>query len=487
MNNNKRLILYVFGLLLVTSFHSVMIGMIPSSSRRMLAPAMQSGFRYIGSQAGGVNGSSNILNSNFSKQGYGLPAFSPMPMQPVKYSANVAGSSSQALQPLLAGSQSGQSSGSGNRAGFWAGIFGAGAVAATMNNIAYAQAQEEPVDISGLLNLDRDLDSVDAILYPDLAQFIKKYSCSFDLGKRSEFVHATKNYFKDLDNKQIQSYQNSKMYQHAGFFNRDNEGRHQFSAVSGNLVPVANETQFFIKGSEIDRVINAERLKSYLKRKGFGNFKVASECLHYTGQSVEILSPLIKLGNQDTKISLDEVKQILQIAQDTGYSDWQFGKNLMRDYLGHLVFVDTEDISFICGKEILLSIPRVDETRRSKINKMVQLFMGYQDAMNDEAKNWLQEQLDQYGVLEFLKGPVENESLNLFVQRAFAKRDQLNKELGLIEHLLPEDSRYDRSSNFEKVKEQFERYQQEQRLAKEQKESKNQAGVLDQTSLEEID
>lgn len=486
MNNNKRLILYVFGLLLVASFHSVMIGMIPSSSRRMLAPAMQSGFRYMGSQAGVVDGS-NIANSNFSRQGYGLPAFSPMPMQPVQYSANVAGSSSQALQPLLAGSQSGQSSGSGNRAGLWAGIFGAGAVAATMNNIAYAQAQDQPVDISGLLNLDRELDSVDAILYPDLAQFIKTYSCSFDLGKRSEFVQATKNYFKDLDDKQIKPYQNSKMYQQAGFFNRDKQGRHQFSAVSGNLVPVANETQFFIKGSEIDRVINAERLKSYLRRKGFGNFKVASECLHYTGQSVEILSPLIKLGNQDTKISLDEVKQILQIAQDTGYWDWQFGKNLMRDHLGHLVFVDTEDISFSCGKEIPLSLSGIDEMRRSKIDKIVQIFMSYQDAMNDEAKNWLQEQLNNYGVLDILQGPLDNESHQLFLQRSVAKRDQLNKELGLIEHLLPEDSRYDRSSNFEKVKEQFERYQQEQRLAKEQKESKNQVGVLDQSSLEEID
>ena len=512
-NYKNRLTLQLSVLLLATSFHSVMMAMIPSSSRRMLAPAMRSGFRYMGSQAGVVGGS-NAVNSNFSGHANNVPAFSLMPMQ-------YAGPSFKAyrspLQSVAAGSQSGQDTNFGSRLGLWAGLFGGGALAASMTNTAHADNQEQSVDISGLLDLDRNLDSVDVILYPDLAQFIKKYSCSFDLGKRSEFVQATQNYFQGLDEQKITPYQNSAMYQQAGFFNRNGAGRHNFSAVSGNLVPVAHETQFFIKGSEIDRVINAERLKVYLKKKGFHNFKVAPECLHYTGQSVEILSPAIKLGNQDKKISLDEIQKIWQIAVDTGYWDWQFGRNWMRDHQDNLVCVDTEDISFLFAKEI--ADDRAKEIMsRSKINRLGSLFMFYKGSMDQAAYNWLDKKIDEYDGLreiinsgskkyekqpDWMKATVNQNGVFTDIVQQFQtfnfgdlmdeqeerikKLEELSVQVGLIQHLLPEDSRYDRVINFTTVKEQFERYLEEQRLAQEQKKSQVQVVASEQSSLEEID
>ncbi len=482
MQNKNRSAFYLLIVLLFISCHSVMMAMIPSSSRRILGPAMQSGFRSMSSQPAMIAGS-NGINSNFSRQIYTAPNFSSMPIRSISYAQPL----SHPLQSGIGASQSGQSSNRGSRAGLWAGLFGGAAVAASMGyNTAYVDAQDEPVDVSGLLDLDSNLDSVDKILYPDLSQFLQRYSCSLDLNKRAEFIQATENYFQGLDQKQVMLYQNSQMYQRAGFFNKDGgKGRHRFSAVSGNLVPVAHETEFFIKGSEIDRVINAERLKAYLRRKGFDNFKVASECLHYTGQSVEILSPAIKLGNQDKKLSLQEVQQILQIAQDTGYWDWQFGRNLIRDHNNHLVFVDTEDLSFSCGKEMPSFIP--NEIRRSKLQMLLTLFPTYTNSMDDEAIQWVEKQFDKFGLIEFLKLPQDNEPWELFQKRLQEKFDQLNQEIGFIEHLLPEDSRYDRGINFQKVQDQFEKYQQDQRLAKEEKQAKVQVGISQQNSLEEIE
>jgi len=180
-------------------------------------------------------------------------------------------------------------------------------------------------------------------------QFLKKHSPPKDLDARVDFFIAGKNYFSQLQKSNPVDYEKSEndpLFKKAGFFNKISAGgRNGFMSQSGTPVDYGAK-DFFIKGSEVDRIINAERMKKYLKVNGLDSFKVASEFVRHEGGLPCVVSEEIEIGDQEKKISLKELQQIVKIMEDTGYCDWQFGANLVRDVDGKLVFVDLEDLSF---------------------------------------------------------------------------------------------------------------------------------------------
>lgn len=319
-----------------------------------------------------------------------------------------------------------------------------------------------------------NLDKKETDIYPCLerAKFLKKYQCSLDLEKKSDFMIAGQDYFNRLKNAPVsdeeiaQDYldtikydsvwhshrpyeiaRNNPMYTRAGFFNQNRgPGVNGYIPVSGSLVD-NSAPKFYIKGSSIDRIINAQRMNEYLKNKKFNNFKVAPEYLNNQGDCVIVISEQIKTTKKYKKLSLPIIKQMVQITEETGYTDWQVGYNLLEDDQGNYVFVDTENESF--G----LLFPSL-ESRTPQEWKVYALqcvarstgtFKSHRgiDLIDDEAKSWIEMQLKKNS-----KQNSNQEILN------FLKR-LIHKEKSII--ALPLNSQYDDTIgiNFEQVKREF--------------------------------
>ena len=148
-----------------------------------------------------------------------------------------------------------------------------------------------------------------AFLFPELTKFIKEYRCP-----------------KKFEDKALL------LMQHGGY---QFGPRHFY-----------NDKEFIIKGSAIDRLINARRMKNYLKQHHLNLLDVVDKCLILGRDSLFLMSKKITFGDQAQPISVDEAEQLTQLALDTGYWDWQFGENVVRDSQGKLVFIDTEDAAF---------------------------------------------------------------------------------------------------------------------------------------------
>ena len=74
--------------------------------------------------------------------------------------------------------------------------------------------------------------------------------------------------------------------------------------------------------------------------------KVADKCLAIRAGDLCVIGKEIKVGDQNKKISLKEIQQLAQLAQQSGYTDWQITRNIIRDVDGKLVFVDTENVGY---------------------------------------------------------------------------------------------------------------------------------------------
>ncbi len=351
-NRPAFILVMVVGLLSLSSVSSAM----NSSIRRMSGPAMGSEIRYTsGSVSSGVT-------SNIAVPSY-IPSqqFTPMSQQLVSYSpqkVDVVSNLNIDINKLMQSLEQEQensyddgssSSNSDSDTNYWkTSMFATfmATMAAAKQQADIDKEEEQSVDTVALL----DKKSLDARVYPELAKFIQKYSCSLDLETRANFVSAGNDYFNSLKTKSPSDFEvakNNPMYQKAGFFNRSIAGKGEFIPTSGDIFKGSTSSEFFIKGSEIDRIINAQRMMVYLKVNKLNNFKVVSECLMHSGKSMSVVSNKIDIGNQRKKLSLRDVQQLVKITEDTGYCDWQFGRNVICDSQGKFVFVDTEDVSFL--------------------------------------------------------------------------------------------------------------------------------------------
>ena len=332
---------------------------------------------------------------------------------------------------------------------------------------AHADKEEEqPVDAAVLL----DKKSLDALVYPELAKFMQRYSCSIDLETRANFVMSGSDYFQRLerdtinspDRKKYDSYETAKnnpIYQKAGFFSKSITGKGGFKPTSGDIFKGSTSSEFFIKGSEIDRIINAQRMIKYLKDHALNNFKVVSECLTYSGKDISVISNKIDIGNQDKELSLQDVKQLVKIGQETGYWDWQFGRNLIRDSQGKFIFVDTEDISYGPNLDSLPDILSLEEKKLSAYNKAqrVMILASYLNIMDEQAQQWIIEKLDSYDRPD-VDPAVDTQEVAMKKMMDFFKK--LAEKEGLLTPL-SDDTQYDAAIgiDFEQVKREFKLFQ----------------------------
>ncbi len=153
--------------------------------------------------------------------------------------------------------------------------------------------------------------------YPELTKFAEKYRCSPEVEKEALEEHV----------------------QHKGRWTKDNK--------------------FFIKSTQEDdgiaRIVNAQRLKNYLAKKGLDRIEVTEKCLSSNLQHV--IATGVPNVATPPKISLHETKQLAQLAEETGFTDWggalvvpdgrrRWPTNVLRNTQGKFVLIDTEDKSF---------------------------------------------------------------------------------------------------------------------------------------------
>lgn len=351
---------------LMIALHAHHVDGMSSSTRRMLIPALQTGIKSLESStpknisfASGVYVPTMQKNNNLFPSGPGY--------HKQDHHHNTGGTFSS--KPLVAG------------------MLAAGLLAADLKDqyLAYSDASDT--------NLSDNGERKFAQKYPNLYQFVQKHSCPYDVEIKSKFYQSA---LHEIDRREhgsfydkyvvAKQYNNNPALQRAGLLNSRAHGQNKFQYGSGDIFS-KNPQNFYIKQSQIDRIINAEKLQNYFKNNNLDNrFAVAQECLRYDGNAITVISYEIEKGDQTQKVSLQELQGIVKIAFATNYWDWQFGNNIIRNKEGKLVFVDTEEASF---------------SYYSWIPLKKQLYWLYLDNnknnfLDPAAQQWLTDKLDRY-------------------------------------------------------------------------------------------
>lgn len=154
-----------------------------------------------------------------------------------------------------------------------------------------------------------------------------------------------------------------------------------------------NQNEHHLKGSDIERIINAERMKRCIEKNKLHHLRVADKCLCQTDLGkLEVLSQNVefKKYNRKTKLSLNEVKDLVKLAEETGFRDW-IG-NFDWDVNDQITFYDTESNSYLIG--MVRGVEGRDLPAHCKFNFVASLAV-YQHAMEPEAKKWFFNRLNE--------------------------------------------------------------------------------------------
>jgi len=110
-------------------------------------------------------------------------------------------------------------------------------------------------------------------------------------------------------------------------------------------------TGFVDKGPEIDRIINAERMRICIAKHKLDKLDVARKYLANIDGRWTVLAE--KVNSSTTDFTPEHFKQLAKIAEETGFRDWGLCScdNIMVDaQTKKLVFIDTENNSFLLGR-----------------------------------------------------------------------------------------------------------------------------------------
>ena len=145
-------------------------------------------------------------------------------------------------------------------------------------NVSRAGEKDTNIENQPVTALEKIKTSVNPDEYPELAKFVARYACPEDLAAKVQTVETN------------------------GFHRGDT---------------------FFLKGDDIDRLINAIRAKRVIKKNKIQH-------------------------GESCRLSLSQVKDLTKFVEETGYRDW-LSLDLINAPNNKLTFIDTEDGSFAVG------------------------------------------------------------------------------------------------------------------------------------------
>ena len=170
-------------------------------------------------------------------------------------------------------------------------------------NVSRAGEKDTNIENQPVTALEKIKTSVNPDEYPELAKFVARYACPEDLAAKVQTVETN------------------------GFHRGDT---------------------FFLKGDDIDRLINAIRAKRVIKKYKLDNIAIADKYLGLNKNgSLTVVANKIQHG-ESCRLSLSQVKDLTKFVEETGYRDW-LSLDLINAPNNKLTFIDTEDGSFAVG------------------------------------------------------------------------------------------------------------------------------------------
>lgn len=108
-----------------------------------------------------------------------------------------------------------------------------------------------------------------------------------------------------------------------------------------------NKKEHFLKGSEYDRIINAERLRKVIQQHDLYKLEIPKKCLCDIGGKLHVLSMNVNRVDpkDDLKWSKEDEDQMKTFVELTGFTDGHSG-NIGKTKEGNIAIWDTENISF---------------------------------------------------------------------------------------------------------------------------------------------
>lgn len=180
----------------------------------------------------------------------------------------------------------------------------------------------------------------------------------------------------------------------------------------------ADKRAFYLKGSEISRIINAERMNAVIEDNKLDKLAVPAKCLFKDQDRLVVASMAMqKKSIKERVITKAELQQLVALIEKTDIGDLIIGvdHNIALNEDGKFVFFDLEDLSF-AQKRVM--VPIVDLVQDAKLEK--------------DALEWLQNYI--------LFHPSWLDIFNFFGVQSLSQNTQYDEKIGV---------------DFERVKKEF--------------------------------
>lgn len=159
--------------------------------------------------------------------------------------------------------------------------------------------------------------------------------------------------------------------------------------ISNNvrLMPGSN---LYRKGICFDRLVNAIRMRECIHRNNLSLIGLPEKKIAFVNGTWMIFAQAVESHPEKhiKKISLELLKELIVIAEETGYSDWHstLNTNWIWTTDGKLTCVDTENISFSYDNWTAHQFYK--DTLRNRIN-FVRTLKSWNDHMEQDARDYL--------------------------------------------------------------------------------------------------
>lgn len=158
----------------------------------------------------------------------------------------------------------------------------------------------------------------------------------------------------------------------------------------------------YAKGFGVSRLFNAERMRNCIEINNFTTLAVPKKWIYKVNGSWRVYAEYIPSG--DVTFTLEEIKELVELAEQTGFRDWahflalskeiniHMDLNVMVDKRnGKMIIIDTEDKSF---KVEGFMYPDESFPKNCKLQSAYNLYMYFNRYMQDDVKKWFQEHID---------------------------------------------------------------------------------------------
>lgn len=161
----------------------------------------------------------------------------------------------------------------------------------------------------------------------------------------------------------------------------------QKTFIKQEFIDTAKKGEFsgiFIKGREVSRVVNAERMRACMRENNLDCLGVPKKYMYNLDGNFIVIAQCVRYEKKPLELQLKEVQQLATLAEETGYVDWKLDieglSNWVRSYSGKLICLDTEDLSFLGTKECKAFC--------------VEGLLSYPSVMTEESVDWLKDRVD---------------------------------------------------------------------------------------------